>query len=283
MAAIALGLGASFLWGVSDFVGGVSSRRLSPFVVVLGSQLIALAVLAPIVLLSGAAAPPAADVAIAAGAGAFGVAGLGLFYQALAIGTMGIVAPIGALAVAVPVLYGLLSGETPSAVQLAGIAVAAAGIALATRGGPEGDGSGASAAVRRTSIVLALAAALGFGAFYIGTDHAAEASTEWTLLGGRVGEVALALAVVAALRPAVAAGGSAWRALVWLGLADLGATACFVFATRQGLLPVVSTLAALYPVVTVLLARAVLDERLTATQAAGVVVAFAGVAAIAAG
>jgi drug/metabolite transporter (DMT)-like permease len=67
-----------------------------------------------------------------------------------------------------------------------------------------------------------------------------------------------------------------------VGLADVSANALFALASGHGLLALVSVLGSLYPVVTVLLAHVLLDERLTRAQQAGVAVALAGVCAIAA-
>src|SRR5689334_202749 len=153
-----LALLSSCLWGVSDFLGGTASRRL-PVTSVLGlSQLTALLMLVPVATATGALDTPRSYLLPAAVAGAVGITALGMFFRALSIGTMGVVAPIAALGVAVPVVVGLARGESPSSWQLAGIAIAVVGVVLAS--GPELSGEGAGGAL---ALVLAGGAAIGFG------------------------------------------------------------------------------------------------------------------------
>src|SRR3954449_2738191 len=122
-----LALLSSCLWGVSDFLGGTASRRL-PVTSVLGlSQLTALVLLVPLAVATGAVDAPRSYLLPAAIAGAVGIAALGMFFRALSIGTMGVVAPIAALGVAVPVVVGLARGESPSSWQLLGIDIGIAG------------------------------------------------------------------------------------------------------------------------------------------------------------
>src|SRR5689334_11754312 len=188
MLAVALALASSMAWGLSDFVGGLQSRRQALLTVLFASQGIALLVL---VVAAAAGAPIAHDAAAtawAAGAGLLGLSGLAAFYRALSIGTMSIVAPLSATGTAIPVLAGLLSGERPSALQGVGILLAAGGVVLAAREPPA-----AGAAERRESrrsIVLALVAAVGFGSFFAGVDRAHEtADLTWVLLCCRTPDV----------------------------------------------------------------------------------------------
>src|SRR5687768_14051532 len=123
-----LALLASVLWGAADFLGGTATRRLPGASVVGVSQLVALLGLVPVAVLTGALDEPRDYLGPALLAGAAGVVALAAFYRALAVGTMGVVAPVAALGVVVPVAAGLLDGETPALVQLVGIAVAVLGV-----------------------------------------------------------------------------------------------------------------------------------------------------------
>jgi uncharacterized membrane protein len=275
--AVVLALGASVAWGAGDFLGGRTSRSLHVLTVLAISMVAGLAAVAVWAVLSGDAVPGAADLASAAGAGIAGAAGLAALYRGMAIGAMGIVAPISALSPVVPLVVGLARGERPSALQFFGIAVALGGVLLVSRE-PAGVG-------RRTAAGtgLALLAATGFGLYFVLLDDAADASVPWAVTAARTTSVALAIPVAllvgATLRPSRAA----LPALVAIGLFDVGANVLFGLATTRGLLSVVSVLAALYPVVTVLLARLVLGERLGPVQRAGGAAALAGAALIAAG
>src|SRR5688572_28431477 len=125
MLALALGLASSFSWGAGDLFGGMQAKRLPGIVVVAVSQAVALAVLGVAFITSSALSLTITTEAslTAAAAGLCGGLGLASIYRALAFGTMGVVAPIAALGVLVPVVVGTIGGERPSAVQTAGMAI----------------------------------------------------------------------------------------------------------------------------------------------------------------
>ena len=244
------------------------------------SQAAALVLLIPFALLAGDKPPSAAAVAWAALAGSAGIVALGAFYRGLAIGTMSVVAPISATAAAVPVLVGVVQGERPGGLQVAGMAAALAGVILASRE-PIEDGA---APPNRAAVGLALVAAAGFGTFFVGIDRAsATAGVPWVILIQRC--CSLALLVVAALvvRPQLPREGASLALLAMIGVLDLGANGLYALATTEGLLSVVSVLGSLYPAVTVVLARVVLAERVSRVQEVGVGLTLAGVVAISAG
>lgn len=274
---MALGLGCSLSWGVGDFLGGLQSRRHPLLAVLVVSNLTGVVAVAAAVVAAGAAVPAVADLLPAVAAGTAGVLALGAFYRALAIGTMSIVAPISATGVAVPVAVGLAGGEAPGALQVAGMAAAVVGVGLASR---EAGGEGGH---RGSGVGLALLAALGFGAFFVGMDAAAEAGVLWAVLTSKSSALVLLGALILALgrRPGVPA--RALPGLAAVGLFDVAANGLFALASRQGLLSLTAVLSSLYPVVTVLLARAVLAERVRRVQEAGIALALGGVVLIAAG
>jgi drug/metabolite transporter (DMT)-like permease len=281
LAAVSLGFGAALCWGLADFLGGLLARRIALALVLLVSQLTAVAAIALVVVAAEVDAPSAADVAPAAIAGLCQLAAIAALYRALAIGTMSIISPVSASgAAALPVIVGLASGERPAALQLAGMAAALVGVVLACRT-PATAGSGG---IPRQALVLAAVSALGFGGFYVGMDAAvADANPFWALLTARVTAGIALAAILLSIRPALGSADGRLPALALIGLLDIGANACFTLGTNTGLLSIVSVLASLYPVATVVLARAVLGERLVAAQAAGVAIALGGVALIAGG
>jgi drug/metabolite transporter (DMT)-like permease len=282
MLAAVLALASSLSWGLSDFLGGLQSRRNHVLAVMLLSQGLALAILVAAVLAGAPTQHDAASTAWAAAVGLLGLLGLLAFYRALAIGTMSIVAPISATGVAIPVLVGLASGERPGALQVAGIALACAGVVLAAREAPAEDDAARRAS--RASIGLALLAAVGFGSFFAGIDRAEEtADVAWVLLAARTADVALLVAVAVVLRPPLPRAPVTLAAIAAVGVFDLLANLLFVLAAGRGLLSVVGVLGSLYPAVTVILARIVLHERLSRTQNTGVLITLAGVVALAAG
>jgi drug/metabolite transporter (DMT)-like permease len=241
---------------------------------------VALALLIPFALAVADETPSASAVGWAALAGSAGIVALGAFYRALAIGTMSVVAPISATAAAVPVLVGLAEGERPSTLQVAGMAIALAGVILASRE-PIEEGADPP---NRAAIGLALVAAAGFGTFFVGIDKAsATAEVPWVIVVQRCSSLALLVIAALAVRPTLPRDAPSLLILGMVGVLDLGANGLYALATTKGLLSVVSVLGSLYPAVTVVLARFVLAERIARVQEVGVVLALAGVIAISAG
>lgn len=270
-----LALCSSLLWGTSDFVAGLRARTLPAAAVVGWSQLVGLSALT-VVVAAGHPLVLGGWLGWAVGAGAAGAVALGAFYAALAAGTMGVVAPIAALGAAVPVMLGVLAGEAPSPLAWVGMSVAVAGAVLAS--GPE-----LRAGLHVRPVALAGVAAVGFGLVLFLIDRGARVSLVSTLWGMRLTSTTLYAALALARRTLGGVGRRDWPALVLVGLADLGANALFAVASSQGMVSIASVLGSLYPVVTILLARALLRERLRGIQNAGVVLSLAGVIAIAAG
>jgi drug/metabolite transporter (DMT)-like permease len=277
--AVVLGLASSLSWGISDFLGGLKARQLQLLTVLVLSQAVGLALIAAIVAARSEPAPDAQHVAYACLSGLAGVGGLAAFYRGLAVGAMAVVAPISGTAAAIPVTVGLISGERPGGLQVAGIVLAIAGVALASRELPE-EGGGARVA---TGVGLALLAALGFGSFFVAMDAASEDDLFWAIFFNRATSVSALLVLTAVLRPRLSVHRGDVRALLAIGALDIGANTLFAAASTEGLVSLVAVLASLYPVVTILLARVVLGERVRRAQQAGVVLALAGVALISAG
>jgi drug/metabolite transporter (DMT)-like permease len=281
-----LALLASLLWGTADFLGGTATRRLPVASVVGVSQLVALLGLVPVAVAVGALDEPRSYVLPGMLAGLAGVVALAAFYRALALGTMGVVAPVAALGVVVPVAAGLTRGESPSTLQLVGIAAAIVGVVLAS--GPELSGQGRGGA---QPLVLAVVAALGFGAVFVliadGSEGGGIGAVVMTLLTMRL--VAVLLLTVLLLASATSRGVELHvrrrdlPLLITVGAFDVGANAAFAIASQSGLVSVTAVLASLYPVVTVLLARQIHRERLAGPQLPGVVLALVGVVLLAAG
>ena len=271
-----LALLSALLWGGADFGGGLLSRRLRAAAVVGASQAFALVAVLAVVLVTGAHAGPWDWLWWSVAAGVAGTIGLVAFYAALAAGTMGVVSPIAALGAVVPVLVGVAAGERPTSVQVAGIALALAGAVAAS--GPELRGAAGA-----RPVVLAALAGVAFGLALVFVGRGAETSALMTLAGMRtVSVVAFALAALA-LRTSGGVRGRDVVPLALVGLADAGANLAFGVATTFGLLSVTAVLGSLYPVVTVLLARGVLGERLRVVQQVGVGAALAGVVLVSAG
>ncbi len=278
MLTIVLALGASASWGSADFLGGLSTRRLSILTVSAVSQLAGLAFTLAVVLIVLPGFPSSRVVLIGLLAGALGTVGLAALYSGLALGPMGVVAPIAALSGLVPVAAGLARGERPAPLQLVGVALAIGGVVLAARHRDE-----AGARIHPRAVVLASVAAATLGLLVVLLAAGGDEDPAWTILLVRVGALALLGVALLVRRPSFAMARSQLGTLVGVGVMDNGANLLFVLASRRGLLSLVAVMASMYPVATVLLARGFLHERLGNTQVLGVTMALAGVGLIALG
>ena len=269
-----LALASSVCWGTSDFFAGLFSRRRPAVAVVGWTQALAFVVLCVVVLVQHDHVVWTGWPLWSVAAGLSGLTGLLCFYTALSTGTMGVVAPIAALGVAVPVLLGVATGDEPSAWTWVGILVAVVGVTLAS--GPELTGD-----VSTRPVVLAAVAAVGFGLALFCLDRGARTSTLMTLWGMRCTSVVVFVVVAVVAR---SLGGVVAREvppLLLIGCGDLAANSLFAVASSSGEVSVASVLGSLYPVMTILLARVVLRERLRPIQQVGAVLSLAGAAVIA--
>jgi drug/metabolite transporter (DMT)-like permease len=273
-----LALSGAVLWGVGDFLGGFASRRLAVLAVLAISQAVGLVGVACWVWIAGDRFPGLVEILPAAAAGVAGLIGLGALYRGLAIGAMGIVAPISAASPLVPLAVDAARGLTPAALQWLGIVLVLAGIVVLSRE-PSGVGTTRIAA----GAGLAVVAALGFGGFLVGLDAGSDESAPWAVVAARSAAVATVLAAATLTSTSLRTPVRLLPILVAVGIFDTGANVCVAFATTKGAAGIVAVLSALYPIVTVVLARLVLGERLSVPRRAGGIVALAGAALVAAG
>jgi drug/metabolite transporter (DMT)-like permease len=271
MVPVALALGASLAWGASDFLAGLKTRRLAVVWVLLVSQATGLVLVGVAALLSGAPLPGGDAALLATGAGLAELVGFAALYKALAVGRMSVVAPISAMAALLPIIVGLAAGDAPSGPQALGMTVALAGAMLASIE-LGGDQRRAAAGVG-----LAIVAALGFGAFFVGTDLAADDGALWAVAINRIASVTALLGIVVAVRRPSPLARDQVAPLVGVGALDITANVMFAIALTVGTAAAVSVLGSLYPVATVVLARAVLREQLSGSQRGGVAATLAGI------
>jgi drug/metabolite transporter (DMT)-like permease len=281
---VPIALPAALTYGIADFAGGLAARRAPVLVVTAVAQAAGLLTLLPVVGLV-AGRPSVAALGIGVLAGFAGVSGLLLYLRALAVGPMGVVAPLSAvISAGLPLAVGILGGEHLGPVAVLAIAAAMAAILLATAGTRQDSAAS-------TGLLLGLAAGAGFGLFFVGLDATPPDSGLWPLLAGRVASVTLLAGLVlrhhlplpsrtpvASLasehgKSGVQARGVARSRtpsptvlMLVSGVFDTLANVLFLLATRVGDLGISAVVVSLYPVVVVLLARVVLTERLTRTQ-----------------
>ncbi|TAM86854.1 DMT family transporter [bacterium] len=279
---VALALAAATIYGTGDFFGGLSSKRSSVWAVVVISQLIGGAGILAAALLSREVLPPAHAFGMAAFGGVAGGIGVALLYRGLAIGRMSIVAPVtGIVAVALPVLVGVLRGERAPWQVWLGLALAVAAVALVSASSDEHlPGGGVRAG--RSGLSQAIGAGIGFGLLYVFFAALGTTSVLWPTVAARGASVPF-LALTAwlargSLRPARTSLGT----IALAGICDVSANVLYLLSLRQTLLAVAAVITSLYPASTVLLARVVLHERLGRIQWVGIACAAVGVGLIAA-
>jgi drug/metabolite transporter (DMT)-like permease len=269
----ALALGASLAWGVADFVGPLMSRSLGTLRVLLWAQVGGVAALV-LALAVRAEAPHGWGVLYAIAAGCGGIAGLYAYYRGMQLGQMSVVAPIAGISAVIPVAVGFASGDSPSAAQVAGVACAIVGVGFASV--EHQDGSRRIA----TGVGLALLAALGFGLYFPWMHAAGKVDFWWASFVFRTTALVLVAGAAAAVRPALRVSPQNLAIAAAVGIGDTVGNVLFAASSAHGLVSLTSVLASLYPIVTVLLAAAILKERVAGLQRAGVALTLAGVVLI---
>jgi drug/metabolite transporter (DMT)-like permease len=268
--ALALALGASLAWGVADFVGPLVARTLGALRVLFWAQVGGVAAIAIAVAVRGDG-PHQWLVLLAIPAALAGTLGLWAYYRGIAAGAISVVAPIAGASALIPVVYGIATGDSPSALQITGIACALVGVVLASLEQQEG--------ARRIAagVGLALLAALGFG-FYFPPMHAAgKADFWWASLIFRVTALLVMALAAGVQRPNLRLRPRDLAIAVAVGIGDTIGNVLFAASSGHGLISLTSVLASLYPIVTVLLAAAILSERTAPAQRVGIVLTLAGV------
>src|SRR5580704_5219585 len=247
---------ASICYGSADFLGGLASRKSSALAVAAVSQFVGLAPLAIALLVAGPSTPSTADLAWGAAAGLAGAAALALFFKALTLGRMSVMAPIA---------------------SATGAALAVVSIVLVAqdRSGPDGS--------TERGVLTALACGIALGAWYTCLHPTSIAAGLWPLVMARAVSLPL-LGLATRLRGrSLRLPRDVMAIALPSGTLDIVANVCYLIAVRQGMLSVVATLASLNPIVTVALAWSVLHERLRPAQYLGLALGLAAMAMISLG
>jgi drug/metabolite transporter (DMT)-like permease len=285
---ILLGLAAAVLYGTGDFLGGLAARKVQVLAVLMLAETAGVIVALPAAVMSPGPAR-LAGLAWGISAGLIGGAGLIIFYTGLAAGPMSVVAPVsGLVSTVLPVAVALAEGERPGAAVYAGALLCVAAIVLASSAGDSNSARSPGAAPQPRpgrAVGYGIASGASFGLFFLLIRNAGQSGELWPVAAGRIGELAVVVLAAAALRRSLlprGAGTSLPLAAAAAGAIDVVANICYVAATRTGMFGLAVVLASLYPGITVLLARAVLGERLRWVQRAGLGLAAIGIILVAA-
>lgn len=277
-----LSLSAAASWGAADFSGGLATKRSNVFGVVVVAHGIGLLFMLGLAILARERLPSLTSLLWGVAAGSVGGAGLACLYKALAVGKMGLTAPLSAVISAlVPIIFSFLTAGFPHGVQLFGFVLAIVSIWLiAAQSGSAAESQG---------LGLAAAAGIGLGGFLLFIKFAGTEAVFWPLVTARAASFSLmALILIFGLNTSSATNTQSWmpsggvlRYVVIAGILDSAANALYVAATQRGRLDVAAVLSALYPASTVILARVVLKERWSRLQSLGMITALAAVPLVA--
>ena len=273
MTPLLLALGASVAWGIADFAGPLISRTFGALRILFWAQVGGVVAIALAVAVRGDA-PRGPEVLFAVVAGICGTLGLYAYYRGMQVGAMSVVAPIAGVSAVIPVAFGVATGDSPKPWQVAGILAALAGVALASVEHQEGT--------RRVAagVGLALLAALGFGLYFPWMHAAGKVDFWWASLVFRTTALLVVASAVSVQRTELRLGLRMLGFAVAVGIGDTIGNVLFAASSAHGLVSLTSVLASLYPVVTVLLAAAVLHEHVAPAQKAGIALTLTGVVLI---
>lgn len=270
-----LSLAAAISWGAGDFSGGLATKKSNVYGVVLIAHVVGLLFTALMVLLWRDPWPGMHSMWWGFAAGISGGVGLAALYRSLAVGTMGINAPVASVVTGIlPVAFTFVTLGLPGRTQVAGFVLALIAIWLIAM---PADGLG-----RPKGLGLALLAGVGFSGFLVCIKLAGTVAKFWPLIAARTASLLLMIILVAAMRVDWRPRGGNWRAMVFCGIFDSVGNFLFVYAATHGRLDVAAVLSSLYPASTLILARVILKERIAKLQAVGIALALASVALIAA-
>lgn len=273
---VIFGLAAALAWGGGDFGGGLASRRAPVYGVVLVSQVVGMLLALGLAMVRQETFPSGSDLLVCIVGGALGALGITMLYRGLAIGRMGIVAPVtGVLAAVIPVVAGFVTEGVPPPPVLAGIVIAIGAVILVSR---VADGAGG-----RAGLVEALVSGTAIGLFGVAIAQLSEGDVFADLTVIRLVQGVLVGAAVLLTRSAWRPGRSILPALVVIGVLDMAGNSFYLAAVQTGQLSIASVLSAMYPVTTVVLAAIVLRERVTRDHTIGIVLAGLAIALIGAG
>ncbi|MBI2778060.1 MAG: DMT family transporter [Chloroflexi bacterium] len=276
LAVVALSLVAAGSWGTSDFGGGLLGRRAPMLGVLVATQGIGLLIALAIIVARGEPILHGNDLLLSVVAGLGASVGVGALYRGLAVGRMGVVAPVAAVLTALtPAVAGIVLDGLPAIVVLGGMGLAIVAVVVVSAAPGHDDG-------RPSGLPLAILAGLTLGAMSVLISRIGDEYLLAPLAMIRAVQVAVFVVVILAGRQAWRLPRSTWRLAAFVGTVDLVGNIAFLVAVRQSL-ATASVLSSLYPVITVLLAATIVRERMTRSHAAGVVLAGIAIALIAGG
>lgn len=272
-APVAFGLASAAFWGAGDFCGGLASKRVHVYSVIITSQIIGVNLLIGLALAFGEKMPPPDHLLFGGVGGVAGAVGLIGLYRALATSRMGVAAPVaGVIGAALPMIVGAVTEGLPGAPQFIGFGLAFVAVWFISRA----DGT----AFRWHDLGLPLMAGLGFGVFFVFISRASATAVLWPLVAARLSSLGTMLFIATIHRQPRLTPTLHLPLIVLVGVLEVGGNAFYALAGQVGRLDVAAVVSSLYPATTVWLAWLILKERMTRAQSIGIVAALAAIVLI---
>jgi len=272
---ILYGLASAAGWGVGDFFGGLATKWISVYRVILISQLVGVTMLLVFAVVVAEPLPSVDNLLLGGIAGISATSGLTALYLGLARGHMGIVAPVAAVVAAIlPILVALFSEGLPSNSQLIGFGFALLAVWLLSSAGDD-------TTFTRRDLRLPVFAGMGFALFNILIDRVDDVALMWPLVAARVASISTLSLVSIFQRRRESISRKQLGIIVATGICETGGMAFFALATHLGRLDVSTILSSLYPVATVILAWTIMKEQFKRQQLVGILLAFVALVLIA--
>jgi drug/metabolite transporter (DMT)-like permease len=274
MTGILYALLATTIWGASDFYGGQAARRHHHYQVLAIAAGSGLLVLTALTLASGERLPGWESCLWATAAGIAGAVGIATLYRGLSLGHTALVSPVAAvIGAAIPALAGTVIQGLPGVTQIAGFACGLAGIGLVS------STPGAQPGARRRGLGFALLAGIGFGGYFIFIAQVEPGQVFAPLTVAKMVSLLTAMVVLRTRRLKMIHPAQSPMALI-TGLLDAGGNIFYLLAAQNARLDIAAVLSSMYPAGTVLLARLVVDEKISMLQWLGVGLCLAAVGLI---
>ena len=274
MLSILFSLSAALAWGAADFTGGLASRRTGAYRATLYGEFFGLVFIVAAAFVIRQPLPGWSVLVLAAAAGAIGTTGLLTLFRSVIHGKMSIAMPVSALlAAALPVLVGSFTEGFPGTITFFGFLLALSAIWLISKE----DGKDSRILARLSDLRLPLLAGIGFGSFFILMDIAAREATLWPMLASRAGGALIVAIYMLFRRDSWRLARDVWPVLVLNGFLDVTGTAFYVLASQIGRLDVAAVISSLFPGSTVILAALLLKERVSRSQAIGILLALTAI------
>lgn len=280
---VLFGLSAAISWGISDFSGGVATKKINVFYVLIFSQIIGLSSLLIAIAISGESSD---DINLfwPILAGIFGGVGLISLYRGLAVGQMSVVAPLSAvISTGIPVIYSIITEGFPKLLHIIALVIASLAIIFLSLNSKKIGISPSETTNGFSNLIYGVTSGVGFGLFFILINQFKSGSVYWLLIFLRLSSISLFILIVIVIKPqirAVKESGSIienWKIITLAGIGDTFGNIFFTFATQNGRLDISAMVSSLFPLTTIFLAWIFYKEKISPYQKFGISAAIGAV------